>query len=251
MTALSLAAAVDVVVHQPPIDLRGDPLARVLGRAVQHGRPAAVPRAARALRDLEREDLPPLERGAELDELRHTRVVARDRVHLVADAARLVHERHTLNPFGCLSGSELLDRLPALDARELGVDALASEPRPLVGGEDQLGLEAAADALPDAQVHARRVEFPDLGSRQHRGVDLQAVATPRCRAGDRRHEARNNRGGRSSKAPTKHGDQPPPEGSALALSLPQLQRARKHAEPLSVWGRPAELFRPKVSPSAR
>src|ERR671910_3642838 len=81
---------VDVVVHQPPVDLGGDPFTRVLGGAVEDRRTRAVRYAWSALGQLDRDDLATLAGVAEYLELHQQRVVARRGVELVADAAGLV-----------------------------------------------------------------------------------------------------------------------------------------------------------------
>jgi hypothetical protein len=62
----------------------------VLRRAVEDRGPAAVRLAARALGQLEPDDLAPLARVAEDDELRELRVPARDLVELRADSVGAV-----------------------------------------------------------------------------------------------------------------------------------------------------------------
>jgi hypothetical protein len=65
------APSVDEVVQQPPIDLGADPLAGVLGRAVENRRAAAVGDVAGRLSDLQREQFAPTVGVAlRLDQLR-------------------------------------------------------------------------------------------------------------------------------------------------------------------------------------
>ena len=64
---------VDVVVHQPPVDLGGDPFTRMLGGAVEDGR--TLPVALDALGQLDRDDLATLAGVAEDLELHQLQVL--------------------------------------------------------------------------------------------------------------------------------------------------------------------------------
>jgi hypothetical protein len=174
----------------------------VLGGAVEHGVLATVTLAARALRDLECEDLATLERRPEPDQLDELRVVPGDLVHLVADAAGLVPGAPDLEAVRRLAGRELLNRPAALDTCELGGDAFAGELRALLVGEDQLDPEAAADPALDRQVDALLAQVAELCAPDRGRVHLQSI-TLRC-AGSRRYQAQDNRRGRGSHAPSSH-----------------------------------------------
>ena len=70
-------------------DLGRDPLARVVGGAVEHRGARAVGRVARVVGDLDRQDRLAEQRRADLDELDDVRVVAGEAAQLVGDAAGL------------------------------------------------------------------------------------------------------------------------------------------------------------------
>jgi hypothetical protein len=178
-----VAPLVDVPEHQPPVDLGRDPLARMLGRAVEHGRPAPVADAARALGQLHGEDLATLECRPEPHQLGELRVLAGDLVHLVADAARLVVRAPDVEAVGGLAGGELLDGMTAAHPRQRGGDALGRDLRALHVVEDQLDLEAVAGAALDLEVKAGLAQLAELLASDRRGVDVEPVAS---RDGSRR-----------------------------------------------------------------
>ena len=198
------APALDVPAHQAPVDLGRDPLARVLRGAEQHRRAPAVRLAARSLRELDREDLAALERRAESHELGELRVVARDRVHLIADASRLVPRAPHVEAVLRLGERELLDRHAALDARLLRGDPVGGEPRALRVVEDELDREPARGPALDGEVDALAAQLLELSTADDGRVDLKPQAvTPRCcRAGSA--NADEDRRGRGSEAPTSH-----------------------------------------------
>jgi hypothetical protein len=179
---------VDVVVHQPPVDLGGDPLPGVLGGAVEDRRPRAVRRAASTLGQLDRDDLAALCGVAEDLELHQLGVVARRGVELVADASRLVVRAPDGEAAGRLRGCELPDRPAALDALELHVDAVPPEPVGLGLVEDHVELDTARDLSLVAHVDTRLREHGQLLRRHRRRVDVELVrvsarAGRRCRPG--------------------------------------------------------------------
>ena len=116
---------VDEVVHQPPVDLGGDPFTRVLRGAVEDGWPRTVTRAASALGQLDRDDLATLSGVAEDLELHQLGVVAGRGVELVADASGLVVRAPHVEATYRLLRRELPDGLAALDPGQLQVDAAA------------------------------------------------------------------------------------------------------------------------------
>ena len=117
----------------------------MLGRAVEHGRPAPVTDSLRVPRQLDGEDLAALEGRPEPHQLGEPRVLAGDLVHLVADAARLVVRAPDGEAVGGLFGGELPDGLAALDPGQLQVDPFATEPVGLGLVEDHVELDPVGD----------------------------------------------------------------------------------------------------------
>jgi hypothetical protein len=145
---------IDEVVHQPPVDLGGDPFTRVLGGAVEDGRTRAVRYLASALGQLDRDDLATLAGVTEDLELHQLGVTAGRGVELVADAAGLVVRPPDREAVGGLRRRELPDGLAALDAGQLQVDSLAPEPLRLGLVEDHLEFGAVRDLSLAAHVDA-------------------------------------------------------------------------------------------------
>src|SRR6185436_18128486 len=96
-------------------------------RAVEHRRTRSVGLVARALRQLDRQDVAPLTRRADLLQLDQLRIVAGDLPHVRGEAVRAVVVPPDLVAAGCLSRGELLDGLAAIDADQLRVDAAGGE----------------------------------------------------------------------------------------------------------------------------
>ena len=207
---LVVAAEVDVVVHQAAVDLRRDPLAGVLRRAEQHRRAAAVALAAGALRDLQREDLAALQGRADLDQLGELRVLGRELVHLVADAAGLVVRAPDGVAADGLRRRELLDGLAALDARELGLRARVADVPGLRLGQDHVRADVRAAHFAVGDVEALGLELRELvGGRDDR-VRVQPVLRPLFR-GRRRHGDDRERGRECGReAPSMHAASSPP-----------------------------------------
>jgi hypothetical protein len=176
----------------------------MLGRAVQDRRTAPVRLAARALRQLEREDLAALERRPEPHELDELWVVPRDGVHLVADAAGLVPGTPHVEAALRLGDRELLHGLAALHAGELHADAVVFELRPLIVVQDQLDGEPARDLALNADIDAGAVQLTELTTSHDGRVDVKPQAvTSRCTRARRGHAEQDDhcRGGQ---APTSH-----------------------------------------------
>ena len=89
---LGVVLVLDDPAHEAPLDLGGDPLARVVVGGVEDGRPRAVGDVARVLRDLEDRDRLAERRRADPLVLDDVAVLGGQLEHLVVDAARL-HER--------------------------------------------------------------------------------------------------------------------------------------------------------------
>ncbi len=214
--AVAVVAA-DVVEHQPPVGLRRDPLAGMLGGAEQHRRALAVAHLARAVGHLEREDLAAVVGPADPHQLRDVRVLARDLVHLVAEAAGLVVRAPDVEPVLRLRGRELLDRLAALDARERGLDAVGREPRPLVRRQDQLQPHVRAGALAARDVQAVSFDLRGLVRLDHGGVHLEPVRGALLGSGGGHERTRQGSRQRGRQAPSMHTN--PPQ-DLLPASLP-------------------------------
>ena len=150
------APAVDEPVHQPPVDLGGDPLARVLRRAVQHGRPRAIRDAPGALGQLQRDELATLVGLAEHLELDQLRVLLREAVQLVADAARLIPGSEDLVARRGLLGCQLLGRLAVLVLLDLDVDTAVAEALRLVLGEHDVEAHAGLGVPGSRRRRSRR-----------------------------------------------------------------------------------------------
>ena len=134
--------AVDERVQQSPVHLGGDPLPRVLRRAVEHCRPGAVGDASGALGQLQRDDLATLVGVAEHHELDQLRVLLREAVELVADAALLVPgPPDGVTGLGLL-GSQLLDGLAVLVLLDLDIETPGLEAFRLVSGEHDVEAHA-------------------------------------------------------------------------------------------------------------
>ena len=134
--------AVDVVVQQAPVDLEADPLARMLVRRIEDRRARSVLLAARALRELQGDQLATLlcrPEDLELDELR---VVLSHVVELVADAPRFVPGPVYVVATGRLGGGLLGDRLALAVTGQLDLDAGGSELRALAPRQDGLCSES-------------------------------------------------------------------------------------------------------------
>ena len=129
------APAVDEMMQQAPVDLGADPLACVLRRRVQHRRTRAIRHLARALRDLERDQLATLVGPAEYLELHELRILAREAEELVADAALLVPGAPDGETGRLLERGLLLHRLPFGVAGQLHADAARAELRDLGAGQ--------------------------------------------------------------------------------------------------------------------
>ena len=154
--------AIDVPVHQSAVDLAGDPLPRVLGGAVEDRGPTAVGLVACALGQLDSEDVAPLNRVADVDELGDLRVAARDLAHLILEAPRLVPGTPDLEAVGRLRGGELPDRLATPDSGQRRLDAFLRELRPLRWGCHQVDRDSTADLPLIADVEALFGERGDL-----------------------------------------------------------------------------------------
>ena len=142
----------DVVVDQTPVHLAGDPLPRVLQRAVEHRRPRAVGDLAGALGELERDDLAALSGPADDHGLGELRVPARDVVEVGAHAVGTVVVAPDVE-----SGCQLL--------------------RGRLAGAEALGVLAQRD------VHLVGAELPHLRAGQHE-VDLHAAVGEVLRGDD-------------------------------------------------------------------
>ena len=141
---LGVVLVLDDPAHEAPLDLGGDPLARVVVGRVEDGRARAVGDVARVLRDLEDGDRL-AERGrADPLVLDDVAVLGGQLEHLVVDAARL-HERSVdgVERIRALVGGEAAGGRAGLGHRELlELEAAGLEP---VG----VGLrEHDADRLP-------------------------------------------------------------------------------------------------------
>jgi hypothetical protein len=171
---------VDVVVHQPPVDLGGDPFTRVLGGAVEDGRTRAVRLLLSALGQLDRDDLATLAGVAEDLELHQLGVVAGRGVELVADAAGLVVRAPDVEAAGGLLRRELLDGLAALDPGQLQVDSSAPKPVGLGLVEDQVELDATPDPSLAAHFDALLGDRGNLIGLDHCGVGVQPIRVSTC-----------------------------------------------------------------------
>ena len=170
--------AVDVPVHQPPVDLGGDPLAGVLRRAVEHSRAAPVGDAVGALGQLDGENVAALDGRADLDQLGDLRVGCRGPDELVLDASGLVPGTPHREAASSLCSGELLDGLPALDPRQLRVQALLAQLVTLGRGEDQLDLDPGRTRLaPLVDVMALPGELGQLVGRDDGRVGVEVTAT--------------------------------------------------------------------------
>jgi hypothetical protein len=166
---------VDEVVHQPPVDLGGDPFTCVLGRAVEDGRTRTVRYVASALGQLDRDDLATLSGVAEDLELHQLRVVPGRGVELVADAPGLVERAPDGEAVGGLFCRELPDGLAALDAGQLEVDSPVPKPVGLGLVEDHVQLGAVRDLSVAAHLDALLADRRYLGGLDHCGVGVQPI----------------------------------------------------------------------------
>ncbi len=218
--------AVDVPVHQAPVDLVSDPLACVLGGAVQHRRAAPVRDAARPRGEPEREQLAALVGRPELHELGDAAVVAGRRVHLVAEPAGLVPGAPDGEPVLGLLGCELLDGLASLDAGELGPDPVAPQLGALRLRRHELDLGAARHLADAGQLEPQSRQCRELLIADHCGVHVQLIVwTLRvaARHGDGKHErARRGHEQKSSHLRLLRGTRP-------RFRLPLLSRALRVA----------------------
>jgi hypothetical protein len=154
----------DVPEEEAAVDLGADPLASVLGRGVQDGGLAALPLPLLALAEPYGQDLAALVRVAEDLERGELRIVLRDLVHLVADAARLVVRAPDVEA-ACgllcreLGLGEALRVLPDLDVVSLGAQGVA-----LSRGENQRQLDGVvAGVIGLDDLVAGLGELGDLG----------------------------------------------------------------------------------------
>ena len=191
--------AVDEVAQQAPVDLGADPLARVLRRRVEHRRARAVRHLARALRDLQRDQLATLVGPAEHLELDELRVLAREAVQLVADAAGLVPRAPDGEAGGLLEPGLLLHRLPLGVAGQLHADAARAELRDLAAGQHGVRPDPGRGPADAGQLDTGRGGADRLGLALHRVLLKRAApltggrgrARKRERShGDDRHGAR-------------------------------------------------------------
>jgi hypothetical protein len=222
-----LAVVVHEVVEQAAVHLGGDPLARVDRGHVEDVRPCSVGERLRVLRDLERDDLAPLQRLPDHLELRDLRVALGDRVQLVANAAaRVVRAIHP-EPARRLLGGALRLRAPLPVAPRLQVHALRAQLRDLGLRQHEVDLHPARGVPRVGDV----VALPDDPA-EHLGTDDARVQIDRRRARvacartrracrEREHEQQQEHGENRSR----HGNSPPRDSGALTTT-PRGVRAR-------------------------
>ena len=149
------AVAVDDVVGQPPVHLGRDPLTGMLGRREQRGRAATVAGAVGPPRDLDGDDVLPVHRLADRDQLDDVGVVGRELLVLLLEPAGAAVGSEDLVARSRLAGGQLGDRL-AVDLLELEVDALLDQVGGLIVAEDDLDVGLAVGG--GRQVHLVHVE---------------------------------------------------------------------------------------------
>ena len=138
----------------------------------------AVRELAGVPRDLERDDLPALDRAAEDHELDEVRVALRESVQLVADPSGLVVRAIDLVAGGGHGLGLLADRLAVPVSDRLHVDALPAEPVGLTCGEHELELHATRDPLgPVSEVVALAGELRCRPRVDGRAVHVQRLRT--------------------------------------------------------------------------
>jgi hypothetical protein len=169
------APSVDEVVQQPPVDLRADPLAGVLGRAVENRRAAAVGDVAGRLSDLQREQFAPTVGTAEHFGFDQLRVISRDGVQFVADAAGLVPRSVDLVAGRCLRCRALDLRATLLVPGDGDVVATSMEAVALSRTQDHLGLGHRAGGLERDDVEPATSESSRLRRRSSDGVHVEVV----------------------------------------------------------------------------
>ncbi len=209
--------AVDEVVQEPAVDLRADPLARVLRRRVQDGRARAVAPVTSALRDLQGDDLAALMRPPQDLELHDLAVVLRDRVELVADAAGLVPGAEDAEAAGRLQCGLLRDRLALLVPRQPDPHAARGDLGTLRARQHRVCPDARGRLADAGELGAAGGLVHPVGAALQ-GVHLELLP---ALAGSGRSE---REGGRQHGQP-KHGTASAPHGEA------PLRAADRHARP--------------------